>query len=311
MPDRRQLSSATLFSAQQQAAVRPRLPPYQRADETRRPPIRLTARDGHILEAIQAFDGVLSDRQIQSLFFTGTTQMRLRMRLLYQHGYVARPDQRRRASLPAMVYWLDTKGAAFVAGLSGLPLEEFSYRKEPKWMQLEHDLAVNDLRMTFMRACARTPSFELKDWIPQTEFWAQPDRVEFTLANGRKAVRYVRPDGFCAIRRGDYHSRLLLELDRANEDNPRIGREKILPGIAYLRSTAYKKRFGYASGRWLFVTTTDRRLRNLKRQAELLVGVDARLFFFTTLDQITPTTALTAAIWWRGGEETPSGLFPA
>src|SRR5689334_14197966 len=114
------------------------------------PAMGFTARDGHILEAIHAFDGMLSDEQIKRLFFTGTSQMQLRMRLLFHHGYVARPDRKQRASIPHMVYWLSERGAAYVAGLAGTPLGEFSYRREPKWMQIAHDLAINDVRITFM-----------------------------------------------------------------------------------------------------------------------------------------------------------------
>ena len=39
------------------------------------------------------------------------------------------------------------------------------------------------------------------------------------------------------------------------EDNPRFGEEKVLPGIAYVRSEVYAQRFGDKSGRWLVVTT--------------------------------------------------------
>ena len=249
MLDSQPMIATTLFSQTPEKPLHLRLPQYVRADETKRPSMRLTDRDSRILEAIHAFDGVLSDRQIKSLFFSGTSQMQLRMRLLYQHGYVARPDRRRRASMTAMVYWLDTRGAEYVAGLSSIPIEEFSYRHEPKWMQLEHDLVVNDLRIAVMEACQTTPGFALEEWIPQGEFWSQPDKVSFTLPNGKNGVRYLRPDGYCVIKQRDYTSRLLLELDRATEDNPRFSREKIVPGIAYLRSDAYKKRFGFASGR--------------------------------------------------------------
>lgn len=305
------IAPTTLFSQDLVKPTRIRLPQYLRADETKRPAMRLTTRDSRILEAIHAFDGVLSDRQIKRLFFSGTSQMQLRMRLLYQYGYVARPDRRKRASLSSMVYWLDERGAEYVAGLSGAPLSEFSYRREPKWAQLDHDLAVNDLRLTFVEACKTLPAFALEEWIPQGEFWAQPDRVSFSLPNGQKAARYIRPDGYCVIKQADYTSRLLLELDRATEDNPRFSREKVVPGIAYIRSESYKKRFGFASGRWLVITTSNRRLQNMKRQAEIVAGNDAKLFFFTTLQAITPTTLFTAPIWWRGGESQPTFLFPS
>ena len=91
--------------------------------------------------------------------------------------------------------------------------------------------------------------------------------------------------------------RYLLEIDRSTEDNPRFLREKILPGKAYLISKAYKQRFGHQHGRWLVVTTSERRLNNMLDQAE---NAKAKgLFYFTTYDQISPETILQAPIWRR------------
>ena len=101
----------------------------------------------------------------------------------------------------------------------------------------------------------------------------------------------------------------MLELDRATEDNPRFAREKVRPGLAYLRSKAYKDRFGFQTGRWLVVTTGERRMQNMKHQAELAIGTDARVFYFTTYGQIRPDTLLTAPIWYRGGDDHPCPLF--
>src|SRR5690606_19381324 len=289
--------------------------PLRRAPtQARRPdrptPMRLTERDSRMLEAVHAFDGVLGNYQIRRLFFTGERQARLRLSLLFQHGYLAKPSRRQRAGLPCMVYWLAKRGAAHVAGVHGQPLRARAYRREPRWAQIAHDLAVNDFRLDVMDACVEREDCALEQWIPEGEFWAHPDRVEYKQANGTKARRLVRPDGFFVIRKGRHHSRLLLEIDCATEDNPRFAREKVRPGVAYLRSEAYRQRFGYQSGRWLVVTTGERRLRNMKRQTELAVGKDAQVFWFTTAGKITPQSVLTAPIWLRGGDDQPSALLP-
>ncbi|MBK8033808.1 MAG: replication-relaxation family protein [Chloroflexi bacterium] len=273
------------------------------------PSMRLTDRDRRILEAVHAYDGILADTQIKALFFTGDSQMQLRTRLLCQHGYLKRPTRKQRAALTRGVYWLGERGAAYVAGLSGQPLAEFAWRKEPRWGQLEHDLTLNDVRIAFVQACHGNPDFAIDEWIPSTEFWAHPDRVTYTLANGRSASRFVRPDAYMVISQGEYSGKFLLEVDLSTEDQPRIARDKLLPLVAYLRSEAYKKRFGYTSGRILFVTTGDRRLSNLKRNAEVATGPDARLFYFTTLSQLTAQTVLQTPIWLRGGQEEAVGLF--
>ncbi len=286
------------------------IPRYARADPANVPPMRLTERDRRILETVHAYDGLLSEQQIRHLFFTGRTATQVRLMLLYQHGYLNRPDRRQRAALPAMIYWLSEKGAAYVASLNGQALADFPWRKEPRMMQVEHDLAVNDLRITITKACQTIPHFSLNQWIAASEFHADPDKVEYLLPNKSKASRFIRPDGYCVISKGDYTSRLLIEVDRATEDNGRITKEKLLPGLAYIRSDAYKQRFGFSSGRWLFVTTSDRRLKHMKQAAENSVKNDAKLFYFTTVERITTDTIFTTPIWFRGGDEVATTLFP-
>jgi len=84
-------------------------------------------------------------------------------------------------------------------------------------------------------------------------------------------------------------------------------REKILPGLAYIRSKVYEERFGNRSGRWLVVTTGERRLRNMRRQAER--GEAKGLFYFTTYDKITVSTLLFSPIWHRADRDEPMPLL--
>lgn len=51
-----------------------------------------------------------------------------------------------------MIYWLDKSRAEFIANLDGTPLKEFPRRREPRWFQVEHDLAVNDFRLDMLDA---------------------------------------------------------------------------------------------------------------------------------------------------------------
>jgi hypothetical protein len=100
--------------------------PYQRS--LKPDPIRLTTRDKRILETIHSCDGLLSLRQIDKLFFSGQgrSQSRARMRLLFDNAYVNMPDLESIHQVPAgeTIYWLDKKGAAIVAGLSGKQLNQ-------------------------------------------------------------------------------------------------------------------------------------------------------------------------------------------
>jgi hypothetical protein len=40
-----------------------------------------------------------------------------------------------------------------VASLDGTPLPDFNWRKEPRWFQVEHDLAVNNFRLDLLEVC--------------------------------------------------------------------------------------------------------------------------------------------------------------
>ncbi len=143
--------------------------------------MRLTERDIRILEAVHAYDGMLGFSQIQRLFFTGKSQAEHRLKLLYQHRYLNRPNRDQRRRLPEMIYWLDKQGAEIVASLKGTPLQEFSWRKQPRWFQVEHDLAVNDFRLDMVDSLSRIPEIDLETWIPESEFWAYPGQDRLHL----------------------------------------------------------------------------------------------------------------------------------
>jgi len=267
--------------------------------------MRLTERDRRIFEAVHTYDGMLSFPQIRRMFFTGKSQTEQRLKLLYQHGYLARPNKDQRRRLPEMIYWLDKKGAEIVASLDGTPLKEFPWRVEPRWFQVEHDLAVNDFRLDLVEACSQDTEINLKTWIPESEFWAYPDKVSYTFQD-KTIKRNMRPDGYFMLTFTKNRIRYLLEIDRSTEDNPRFYREKILPGLAYLKSKAYEERFGHRSGRWLVVTTGDRRLKNMLSQAQR--ANTNGLFYFTSFDKINPNTLLQSPIWQRTDREEPVPL---
>jgi len=275
-----------------------RLPRYGRVKHP--PAMRLTDRDKRILEAIHFYDGMMSFSQIKRLFFTGKSQAELRLKLLYQNRYLKRPDRDERRRLPEMIYWLDKKGAEIVAGLRGVSIREFTWRKMPRKFQVEHDLAVNDFRLDMREACEMTSLVDLESWIPESEFWAFPDKIEY-LYNDRKIKRKIRPDGFFILTTKRHYFRYLLEIDRSTEDNPRFFREKILPGLAYIKSPEYEARFGHRSGRWLVITTGEKRLGNMVSQARRAKAKG--IFYFTTYELASVDSLLFSPIWHRADRD--------
>ncbi|HET6443927.1 MAG TPA: replication-relaxation family protein [candidate division Zixibacteria bacterium] len=297
--------------------MRIRQRPYIR--KTKPPTFRLTRRDRHILETIHAFDGILSLKQIERLYFSGSrgTWPRERLRGLFHNGYLNMPDPANihRVPLGETIYFLGEKGAAFVAGLRGEVLRNFPWRRQPRWSLISHDLAVNNFRIDVIDATQASHFLSLHHWTPESEFWAYPDKVEYRTASGTTRKRRVIPDGLFTIRRPDAvrpgvteELAFLLEIDMGTEDNPRFAREKVRPGVAYLKSQAYKKRFGIDYGRWLVVTTSQKRLENMAAQAERAGG--SELFYFITFDSVSAETTLTQPIWRLVGSENNRSLVP-
>jgi len=89
-------------------------------------------------------------------------------------------------------------------------------------------LAVNDFRLDILEACKKDLEINLDSWIPESEFWAYPDRVEY-IHKDRRKTRNIRPDGYFLLETPKNYLRYLLEIDRSTEDNPRFLREMILP----------------------------------------------------------------------------------
>jgi len=269
--------------------------------------------------------------------------MEIRLRKLRGAGYIEWPtlEQRRTKPLVEPVVWLGWQGALYVAGQLGVDvptpasLSNYQLRRlqqmlrergvrwlrEPRWIQLMHDLAVVDFQLAMERAANTTSALILETWINEGEFLSEMDTVEFAI-KGRdgsvsRSKRGVRPDGYFVIFDEIRHkqglparARFLLELDTSTEDNPRFGRDKALPGAAYIESEAYKSRFGANSGRWLVVTTGERRIRNLISQVSQRIGSDDQMFWFTTLGKALSENVMTSEIWWRPGNPEPASLFP-
>ena len=82
-----------------------------------------------------------------------------------------------------------------------------------------------------------------------------------------------------------------------------------LPGAAYIKSTAYKERFGSNHGLWLVVTSGgERRIANLMKQTAERAVEDARLFYFATLDKVMSKNFLVASIWNQAGSSQTVAL---
>jgi hypothetical protein len=179
---------------------------------------------------------------------------------------------------------------------------------------------VIDFRLAVERSVRELPAYTLEKWILEGDFRSNMDVVEFNAPNSEgRTVRMKRgvcPDAYFEIvneelrANGKPHkARFLLEMDMATHDNPGFGKYKALPGVAYIKSAAYKERFGNNHGLWLVVTSGgQRRMMNLMKQTEERVGEDAKFFYFTSLAKAMSENFLLASIWNQAGSSQPVAL---
>jgi len=308
------------------------------------PPMRFQARDGEILKVIYRNDGVLGRRHLKSLFWPKASDqaMEHRLYLLHRNYYLGWPSakHRRTKPIPEPVVWLGWKGALWVAGQFGYHVKPplnggenqlrkleirmrnvgIRWMREPRWIQLAHDLAVVDFRLSTEKSIDEIPALSLGEWVPEGEFRSQTDVIEIMIkgrdGSSRKQKKGVCPDSYFEIinekliqENKPAKARFLLELDNATHPNCRFGLEKILPGVAYIRSSQYKERFGYNAGQWLVVTTGEVRLKNLMQQTKSKARDDSKLFFFTTLDEVINNNVFSSPIWHQVGDSGPKPLI--
>ncbi|BBB48040.1 replication-relaxation family protein [Pelolinea submarina] len=307
-------------------------------------PMRFQDRDGEILQAIMDYGGLLAKRQLKELFWADKSQRAMEKRLakLFHNGLITWPDRNawRSKPLPEPILWLNWKGILWLAGQAGISIPApanqgenqmrllenrlreagFRWLREPRWMQLEHDLAIVDFRLAVEKSLRVLPHLALEEWIHERVLHCNMDVVEYETKDREGRLHLVKkgvcPDSYFVItdqRRqidgSPARARFLFELDNSTHDNPSFGREKTVPGAVYIKSTVFKNRFGYNSGRWLVVTTGLVRMKNLLTQTRQSVGAGARLFLFTTVDQVREQNVLTSPIWHQADHEQPIALF--
>ena len=305
--------------------------------------MRFQERDGAILVRIYEYGGVLALRHLKFLFWPHTTLRAMQKRLanLAENSYLDRPTayQRKTQPIPEPICWLAWKGIIWVAGQNNVvvnrPANEgenqmrklakrlldrgIRWLREPRWIQLAHDLAVVDFRLAVEHAVGELPALSLEQWRHESEFRSDGDAVEYQITGRDGKVKQGRkrvyPDSYFVLVDQQRtaqgllaRARFLLELDHATHTNERFGREKVAPGVVYLKSPEYEARFGDNSGRWLVVTTGERRMRNLMRQTHQVAGSGAEAFLFTTFDRLGTVNVLTEPIWWQVGGTEPVTL---
>ncbi|GIL13920.1 MAG: hypothetical protein BroJett038_26400 [Chloroflexota bacterium] len=290
-------------------AARRRLPRNRRVEPSARPAMKLTARDCAIIQAVNDYRALLGS-QIEALFFASRSTAQYRLSRLYQHEFLERHFLTTVSGGPASsptVYTLGKRGVQVL--IDTFQLERTAVRLPKKsgfaWGFLDHLLEINAVRVAVTLAC-RQHGWELETWHDEPIFRANPDYVVLTDGRGRQRKKPVLPDGYFCLSVPQGKARFFLEVDRGTEPHSAF-RPQVQVYLAYTASGLYQARYQARSLRILIVTTTPRRLANLQAVTRKAGG--DRKFWFTTFEQITAETVLTAPIWLPLETETAAPLI--
>ena len=275
--------------------------------------VRITKRDGHILEYVYDLT-VTSTTQIAMLLFTkpgqsippSLSRCQDRLKKLTDGGFLERVEQLGYFSQGKLsyVYRVTSKGASFVAelrGISSLPVP-----LKPRQLFLPHLLRINDIRVAVMRG-AQELGFPDPLWIDERSL-----RSQFAPSGGSKKDTLFVPDGHVTLTipgasgTKATHT-LFIEADLGTEQLTQTARnqgtsweKKVRDYITYVSSGAYTNDFNSPRLRVVTVAPSLTRLKALKEATERAGG--RSLFWFCTFEKIkVPGDIFTGRIFMVAG----------
>lgn len=293
----------------------------RRAAPDKLPSFRLTPRDRQIILAVYEHRA-LTAPQIAALFFPSSkhngavnARCKHRLRLLYHYGYLFRDEQPQKMSegRKHLVYFLDERAAEFLSEQLGTQALDWTPKdNDVSYPFLEHLLATNQVRVA-IEVSAMKHGWVIEQWLDDKQLKSpgMKDTVTLRGPEGGKRQAAVVPDGYFRLSTSEDRYNFLVEADLGNitvDAASWLSRDwsrKVRAYLEYHRSGTYQKRYHTSDMRILTITTSEKRLANLKRITEK-AGGKAR-FWFTTFERIKHEDVLTAPIWQVASRQ---GLYP-
>lgn len=290
-------------------AKRPRLKRLKRALAGDLPGLVITERDIQILSLVYTFRAVTTDQIRRIVFHTDgkSTQCDLRLKLLFQHGFLERRSQTvlYEKNKP-LIYLLTEKGAKHLAEVSGGKRTEILWH--PKHNQistqrLQHLLQVNQVRASIEQAaeeCAYTLNWLDEFTIRRLKLY---DSFPIQYPSGITTKTTLIPDAFFTLDTPTMWLSCFLEVDRGTESLRTVS-EKLCKYLAYLTTDGYQERYGVQDEEGnkiypcvLTITTTQERLDNLRAVSKDVGAGD--IFLFSTFSAVTYPQVFLRPIWWK------------
>jgi Replication-relaxation len=235
----------------------------------KRTSIMLQDRDLRLLEALESMRVIDREQAKVVAGFKSRTRANERLLALTQAGYLKRAFVGRRQA----VYWLANR-----------PLHQEKKRgdtvAEPASLFLRHRLEINRVHLLVQYS-----SIPIRGW-----WFAAWQNFQKPLSG---AVPLI-PDGYFELGSAQGFRPVFVEVDLGTEAVPVLARKASL--YLQLATTGeFSKIFGRSQFRVLLITTSDRRLQNIR---EGIAKLTDKVFWFATLDAIAPEKFWTAT-WLR------------
>lgn len=285
-------------------------------------------RDLSIIDAVHRHR-VLSAPQIAALFFPTahggvSSQCRYRLRMLAQAGLLEKKEQPQtlRDGRRPYVYFLTSAGCRLLVDELGYEPADLDWK--PSFNDIEspylaHQLALGDVYVAIHLGAARA-GWTVREWVDDRFLRKlHTDRVRIEVPGGGAEDVAVVPDGYLVLSVPDDPEgqerwlSFFIEIDRATEvvaathQQRRTWRRRIRAYQAYFESPAIVERYHTRNIRVLTVTTSPKRLENL-RAATAAEGGRSR-YWFTTIDALSATTVLEGPIWHKADGGDPVALM--
>ncbi len=275
--------------------------------------IKFTERDSQILLTLYKHR-FLSISQIQQIHFPSLQTAYRRMRILRGTGFV---ESFNVANIDEAIFTVAKKGLNLVAESLGVSISDLKWAEakvKPKDSYfMRHFLAINDFRIDLAQACDNS-EINLLGFIP--DYYGQ--KVEkggvskyikdsiCDITSKHEEISHT-PDGVFALEKHGKSALFFLEIDRGTEvvSNLQKGVLKSLRFyVNYLLNGKYQryctdfKVESFKGFRSLYVTTSDKRLQNIRQASISMNGPDkAKQFQWVTTFSNIENSNLFEPIW--------------
>lgn len=293
---------------------------YKKRNERRKNPrpIQPQERDDEIYEALY-IHRLLSTEQITKLFFGGSYDAaKKRLAKLYDHWYLGRVALPVVEGASPIVHVLSREGVARLRELHAGEEEYdnltwYSSSERLKARFIRHTMAVNEVFIAVTFACEQ-PDWTLLEWKSESQIKSDYDPKVDSIVSGGERIPII-PDAYCKIRTSVGETKeFFLELDRSTMPANRF-QTKIKGYRVFRQSGRCEKRYGEASVDVLTVVSSarlraeERRRDNLKAATEAVSGRE-NWFWFAALEDVSPESIFTDAIWRRANHKGTHILIP-